>query len=1173
LVGFFVNTVVLRSRIDPEQSTGQFLATVRETVLDAFANQDVPFERVVDELKPVRDTSRAPLFDTMVVLQNTPGGPAVLPGLTVEDIEAPTPATNFDLTFEFREVAGHLHGALTYDADLFDAATAERMTTHLGVLLVGIADRPGSRVRELPLLTDGERTRIVEQWNDSHRPVPTGTMPALFEDQVARTSDVTALVSPTDTLTYRELNARANRLAHLLAGRGIGVEQVVGLVLPRSAHLTVAQLAVLKSGAAYLPVDPVYPAERIRMMLSDARPALVLTTAGAAPAVPTGLDVEILTLDDDLTEHDLAGQPEHDLTDTDRRAPLRPANPAYLIYTSGSTGTPKGVVVSHAGLANLGAAGAVDYGLRPGHRVLQYASPSFDPTVLELCFTVLNGATLVVPPPEPLLGAELAEYLDRERITFAALPPVVLATVPTSGAPEILMAGGEACTAELVDRWAPGRRMVNAYGPTEATVASTWSPPLTRGNPPMGGPIANTSAYVLDSALRPVPVGVLGELHVAAVGLARGYLNRPGLTADRFIANPFGPPGSRMYRTGDLVRWRPDGQLEFAGRTDQQVKIRGVRVEPGEIEAVLRRHDAIVDAVVVAHDGRLVAYVVADPKPSAGELREFVGRSVPEQLVPAAYVTLAEFPVTTNGKLDRAALPGPEFEQAGYVAPSGPKETVLTEVWAEVLGLARVGVHDNFFELGGDSILSIQVVSRARERGLQLRSKDLFAHQTVAALADHVTAIGTSATDRAPEVGEVPLTPIQRWFFETHTAAPQHFNQSVLLELTDDVDETALHTAFAGLLAHHDALRLRFEPAAEGGWRQHNARVAPAEVLTRHDGDETALEKIADDIHARFDLASGPLLRAALVDRYLLLVAHHLVVDGVSWRILLADLERAYRQAAAGQPVDLGARTSSFRDWAKRLVEHTANGGFDDELGYWTAIETTELPVDHPDGQPQGDVVVRLSPADTEALLRDAPSAYRARINDVLLAATAHAVANWTGADTVSIDLEGHGREEIFDDVDVSSTVGWFTTVYPVNLTLPADPASQWRQAVLAVRRQLRAVPGNGIGFGALRYLTTAPLGAATAPIAFNYLGQWDGPTGTEAGDLIKGTRPSVGQDHDPADRATHQLEVVGGVQDGQLIFSWYYRPDLHAESTVRAVAEDFAAALRAIAADCRRSR
>ncbi len=1181
VVGFLVNTVALRARIEPAEPFAALLDRVRETVLACFANQDVPFERVVDELKPTRDTSRAPLFDVLVVLQNAPAGAARLAGLTIEDLSLPSVTANYDLTVEFRESDGVLNGALTYNTDLFEAATAQRFTEHLGVLLAAITADPDRAVRDLPLLTDRERAKVLTAWNETDRALPAELLPALVAAEVAAHPDTIALDSAEETLTYREFGTRVNQLARLLIRRGIGPDDVVALILPKSVGNTVAQVAVQTAGAAYLPIDPNYPEQRIRVMLDDARPALVLTAE----------DYRALT--------EMAATERGDaVTDSDRVAPLRTANTAYLMYTSGSTGTPKGVRVTHAGLVNIVLAGIADYHIRAGQRVMHSASPTFDPSVQELGMALLAGATLVIPPPGPLLGTDLLDFLRTRRINYLTITPVALATVsyPDSGLPELrtLIVGGDVCPPDLVDRWAGDRLMINAYGPTEATVAVTWSGPLTPGSgaPPLGGPIDNTRLHVLDESLRPVPIGVRGELYASGVGLARGYHDRPGLTAERFVANPFGPPGSRMYATGDVVRWRADGQLEFVGRVDHQVKIRGIRIEPGEIEAALRAHPAVTDAAVLAHEDkpgvrRLVGYVVTgDDAPSPAELRTFLRGRLPEHLVPAAFVALAAFPLRASGKLDRDALPAPEFGTSGpeHVAPRTRTETVLARVWAEVLGLARVGVHDNFFELGGDSILSIQVVSLARKNGLAVRSKDLFVHQTVAALAEQVGVAGDEEAEDAPVVGAVPLTPIQHWFFATHGRAPQHFNQSMLVEVPSDVDELALGAALNALLAHHDALRLRFE-RVEDGWRAENPPVRAVDLPLRHPFvEEAELVAVADRLHAGFDLAAGPLFTAMLFDaggrptRYLFLVAHHLVVDAVSWRILLADLATAYRQATHGEPVDLGRRTSSFRDWATRLAEYTASGGFDGELDHWLDVSTVELPDSRGEGGTRTEVSVRLDRDDTDALLRSAPAAYRTRINDVLLAALAHAVTGWTGADRITVDLESHGREELFDEIDVSRTVGWFTSVHPVTISVP-EGEQPWRQRVRAVRRQLRAISDNGIGFGALRYLGTpevrARLADKPAPIAFNYLGQWDTRDGDPDGpdELLRAVHGGIGREQADADPGDHLMEVAGGVQDGELVFSLLYRPDRIDAAAVRAVADDFLAALHAIAADTRRQK
>jgi amino acid adenylation domain-containing protein/non-ribosomal peptide synthase protein (TIGR01720 family) len=905
--------------------------------------------------------------------------------------------------------------------------------------------------------------------------------------------------------------------------------------------------------------------------------------------------------------------PAGNLTDADRTSPLRLPHPAYVIYTSGSTGRPKGVVVPHCGLASFSAAEVERFAVRPGDRVLQYSSPSFDASVLELCMSLPVGAAVVVPPPGPLLGERLAEVLGGRQVTHALIPPAALATVPAAELSDFrtVVVGGEACTAELVHRWAPGRRMINAYGPTESTVVSTWSEPLApgAGPPPIGRPILNTRTYVLDGALRPVPVGVAGELYVAGTGLARGYLNRPGLTAERFVPNPFGGPGSRLYRTGDVVRWTAGGELEFVGRADDQVKIRGFRVELGEVRAVLVRHTDIAEAVVVAQQGagykRLVAYLVPEvgsTVPSTTALRELLARSLPDYMVPSAFVPLEALPLSPNGKLDRRALPAPDAGGTGespYVPPSSPTEQALAGVWADVLGLDRVGVQDNFFALGGDSILSIQAVSRARQAGLRLTPKDLFLHQTIASLAPVVTGLDSGESDRRPVVGPVPLTPIQHWFFRAHRVNPHRFNQATLLELGEEPAADALERAFAALLAHHDVLRSRFERSG-GEWRQLIPPVEPARVLERHDlsdvdSDEQlpAMEKVADGVHAGFDLGRGRLVEAVLFERgpgrrpMLFVAAHHLVVDGVSWRILLDDLATAYRQAVRGEPVDLGPKTTSVKDWSERLREHVHAGGFDHEVEHWVNASTADpLPVDHPLGNalapataaaPVGTVSVRLDAADTEALLRGAPTAYRTGINDVLLAALAWALSRWTGRRRVAVDLEGHGREEILDGVDLSRTVGWFTTMFPVVLDVPVDGEQpEWRTLVKSVRRRLRAVPGNGLGFGALQYLGSPAVrdrlsvGLPGPQIAFNYLGQWDAHSAEPDGGLVHAEHGSLGQEDDPADRGSHLLEVVGATHGGRLAFTWYYSPDRHDRSTVESVVDGFAGALRHIARDCR---
>ncbi|WP_269856944.1 non-ribosomal peptide synthase/polyketide synthase [Streptomyces sp. RPT161] len=1203
LIGFFVNTLVLRSRVEPQRHFTEFLAEVRQTVLDAFASQDVPFERVVDEVQPVRDTSRTPLFQVMVVLQNTPAAHLELPGLDVSDVESDLRHAAFDLTMEFAETdSGALHGLLTYNTDLFDAATAERMADQLGTLLAAVAEDPDRPLGALPLATDEDLKALLQQGRGTFRPMPGATLAELFERQAARTPDAAALTDGSRELTYAQVDRAANRLAHRLLRCGVGAETVVALALPRGVESVVAQLAVAKAGGAFLPVDPNYPERRREFMLRDADAQLVL---------------------DDPAQVWVVEGPDIAPTDADRAAAVTADHPAYVIYTSGSTGTPKGVVVTHRGLASFAAAAAEQYAAGPGDRVLQFASPSFDASVLELCVSLLTGATLVTVEEGPLVGDRLAQVLADHRVSHALIPPAALATVPAGSAAALphlrtLIVGAEACPADLVERWAPGRRMINSYGPTEATVVATWTGPLSPGPgaPPIGRPAGAGRVHVLDAALRPVPPGVIGELYVAGPGLARGYLNGPGLTARRFVADPFGPPGERMYRTGDLVSWGSDGQLRFVGRADDQVKLRGFRIEPGEVESALRRSPQVRDAVVVVRaggpsgeaapgTGRLVAYVVpteATPDRLAPtQLREHLARQLPPHMVPSVFVPLDRLPLTPNGKTDRRALPDPDprhLAGGSRTAPRTDTERRIARIWGDVLGVEEVGAHDNFFHLGGDSILSMQVVSRLRRDGLHLATRDLFTHQTVAELATVVRTASQGLAD-GPVTGEVPLTPIQEWFLTTPRADHQHFNQSALLELDTAPDAAALRAALDALLEHHDALRMRFTQDADG-WHQFNPPPGGSDGVLVHNDltglcraeADAAMEKAADELHTSFDLARGPLLRAGLFTghtdgrAFLLLVAHHLVVDAVSWRILRDDLETAYQQALRGDPVTLGERTTPFRDWARKLAAHVADGALDHELAFWEqALSAEPGPADPVVGPETGEtrtITVELAEADTTALLRAAPSAYRTGVNDVLLAALALALARWRGSDRIRLDLEGHGREELLDGVDLSRTVGWFTTVHPVALQVdrPEDlrPARDWRALVKSVRRQLRAVPGNGLGFGALRTygpaevrerLATATLGQ----VVFNYLGQWDARPQTTGGGLVRAEHGSFGQDHDPRDSGSHLLEVVGAVQNGRLAFTWHHRPAVHDTATVRRVAEEFAEALRYIAQHARAPR
>ncbi|QNE17016.1 amino acid adenylation domain-containing protein [Kribbella qitaiheensis] len=1173
MLGFFVNTLVLRSDVDPALSFSDFLAAVRETTLTAFAHDDVPFDRVVDAVRPERDPSRAPLVQSVVVLQQAMVAPRTVRGLRVTEHDLPRPSARFDLLVEFWPRDGSLTAALEYNTDLFDEATVAGMAEHLEALLTAIVEDPDRRVGDFSLLSEGERCRLVADACGTTHDLPDRTLPELFAEQVARTPTAVAVSCDGTALAYAELAARANTLACRLVALGVGVDQPVGVLVARSIDLVVAEVAVVTAGAAYLPLDHRLPADRMRALLADAGASVLLVDESSerlGHQVHAGPCVVVRT----------GSEPAEEPAPAPGVAP-RPDNLAYVMFTSGSTGVPKGVAVRHRDVVAL----AFGHGFRTGahERVLFHSPAAFDASTYELWVPLLGGGQVVVAPPGDV-DAEVVRCVVVEHGVTALWLTAGLFRLVAEESPDCLAGarevwtGGEQVSPDAVRRVlaaCPGLVVVDGYGPTETTTFATQhrmaAPEDVPDLVPIGRALDNMRVIVLDAALRPAPFGVPGELYIAGAGLARGYLNRPGLTAERFVPDPFGRPGERMYRTGDLVRPNRAGALEFLGRCDDQVKVRGFRIEPGEVEAALARHEDVAHAVVVvrgdARSRHLVAFVVPAPAATVdtAALRGFAERVLPGYMVPSRIVPLAELPLNRNGKVDRRALPELAAEiPRVHRAPRTDVERTLAGIWADVLRVPRVGLDDNFFALGGDSILSIQLVSRARRAGLALTSKDVFVHQTIGQLALRVAPDATAAgrtTDHGAVSGAVPLTPIQRWFFETQTVDPEHFAQMVTVRLAAEVDHDALRTALAAVVTHHDALRMRFEHDPGGGCRQHNTAVAPVEVLRPE--------------HTGFDLAQGPLVAAVPVgDRALRLVVHHLVVDGVSWRILLDDLDRAYRQVVSGAPVDLGPRTTSFKEWAERLTRHARSGGFAGELGYWADVlagHDAGLPTDRAGANTVAathSVTVRLDARETAALLHDVPGVYRTQVNDVLLAALGRALGRWAGRDRVLVDLEGHGREELFADVDLSRTVGWFTTLFPVELPVPD---TDWGTALKAVKEQLRSVPNRGIGYGALRYLTEAGT-TAHAPdpaISFNYLGQFDAQATSDG--PFEGVPGALELDASPDAPRPHLLDVVSRVAAGRLEVTWSYSEHRHHRATVERVAEDMCAALREIVAHCAR--
>jgi amino acid adenylation domain-containing protein/non-ribosomal peptide synthase protein (TIGR01720 family) len=995
-----------------------------------------------------------------------------------------------DLTINLLEQPDGKPAILTLEADAAMCTEAELAGHERRLLSVlGSPDRP---LGTLDLVEDRD---AVLELGSAPRDVPGLTWPDAFRSQAARTPSAVAVVCESSRLTYAELDAASNRVARLLVSRGVVAEDVVGVALPRSVDLVVALLGIMKAGAAYLPLDLDHPEDRISYLLADAGARLVISEPDLLEAA--GLD----------------GSPV-------KTKPIGLDSAAYVIYTSGSSGRPKGVVVTHDGIGSLIATAIDRLGVSSESRVLQFASIGFDVAVWDLCMALCVGAQVIlVPSARRVAGAELTDYLAEHRVTHLILPPSLVAALPPEcslPAGAVLVVGTEAIPAELVARWSSHLRVVVAYGLTEATVNSTlwqaspdWSGPI-----PIGRPDPNTRLYVLDASLQPVDVGVPGELFVAGRGLARGYLGQPGLTASRFVADPFGTPGSRMYRTGDRVRWR-DGNLEFLGRLDNQVKIRGHRIEPGEVESVLMEHRTVAAAAVTVVEDprgvrRLVAYL-AGVSVDVDAVRTHLTSRLPDYLIPTSFVVLDELPLTPNGKTDLSALPTPQWADRNPTAPRTPTEHVLAKAFADVLGVSNVGIHDTFFELGGDSITAIQLVNAARAANLTLTPRDIFHHRTVAALATVAQASTPLTTDDGQ--GEAPSTPIIRWLAE-QSGPIDSFYQSALIPTPPGLTHARLVASLQTILDHHPLLRA----SLADNWALH---IPPPGTIRATDLLTTDPQHAVDALDPR----AGIMVRAVWSEsaERLLLVAHHLVVDGVSWRILLGDLN------ALWEGRELAPTGTSFKHWASQLTQLSKV----DEIPLW------RRQLEGPDpllGQRP------LGPQDTVATSRSLTISSPAITSryDVLLAAFALAVSRWRGGAEVLVDLEGHGREEhVVPGADLSRTVGWFTSMFPIRL----DQGSDSRAAVMRVREQLKALPDNGIGFGLVSHLIDAP----RPQLLFNYLGR------------LSGAEFSAGRD--PRMPLAHTLEV-NVITTGQLTATFTWAGEILAESSVTALATEWRIAL-----------
>ncbi|MEV6069940.1 amino acid adenylation domain-containing protein [Nocardia sp. NPDC052001] len=1068
LIGMFVNTLVLRVPVDPAESCDGLLSRVRDIDLSAFAHDEAPFEHVVDALGLPRSGARHPLFQVMLSFRPRAHAEFELPGLRVESVEIPLPLVKFDLEFTVAESPDELAVSLRYAADLFDEPAMTALTQRLCRMLEHIALDSAAPVGAVDLCSADEH-RLLREWNETSQAVAI-TLPQLLTRAAAYDPDACALRCEGGALGYRELGARANQLARTLIALGVGPEDIVAVALPRSPEWVIAVCAVAHSGAAYLPVDPNAPAERIEHMLADSGAALGITTDRRRADLPAPAGGGWLLIDPDEPADEFAPP----ITDADRVRPLRLHHPAYVMYTSGSTGIPKAATITHGGLANVLVTQAQRCDADPDARVLAVASPSFDASMWELLLALGSGATLVLAPPWAYAGDALLELLERERITHAMLTPRVLATLTDPGRlPQLrlLATAGETCPPELAARWSAGRCFVNVYGPTETTIWSSVSRPLRAdATVSIGGPVIGARCHVLDGRLRPVPPGVIGEIYIAGPGLARGYHRRPGFTATRFVSSPFASTGERLYRTGDLGCWRGDGELDYHGRNDFQIKIRGVRVELGEIEAALSAAPGVADAVVVLHadaspepgDPEIVAYVVPDAghRVDPAELRTELARVLPEQYLPTVAI-VERLPLTITGKVDRAALPAPVRARERYRAPETPLEETVARAFAAVLGLDRVGADGDFFTLGGNSLSATRAVAALRSAGIELDLRALFEEPTVTGLAGALAARGVCAPfdpvgeDTRPRPDLVPLSFAQQgiWLLD-RLGAGAAYHIPLAVRLSGALDVTALTAAVADVVRRHEALRTWF-PERDGmpyqAVAQDDIGALDIRRVTRQRLDRALREFECEP----FDLAAGPPIRARLygIDEagrpaswVLILVVHHVNADGFSLGPLARDLATAYTARALGAAPKWPALPMQYSDYAIR--QHAALGDADDpgselnrQLKQWISVldgAPLELPLPFDRPRPRqsehaGGSVESTVPPEITIGLRELGRRHRASLFMVVHAALAVLLAKLSGTTDIVIGTPTAGR----DRPGLDDLVGMF--VNPVALRVPVD--------------------------------------------------------------------------------------------------------------------------------------
>jgi surfactin family lipopeptide synthetase A len=1181
--GMFVNNLAIRSNIAGELFFTALLQQQQTLLASALQNQDYPFDQLIGDLAIKRDVSRNPVFDTMFMFHTV-----VLPqpaafGVHISRYNFDPGIAKFDLSMEMLEEGNLLHYAIEYATGLFNQPTIERFGSHFAVLINHILEKPHGRVKDYRVMSEEEYTTQVKDFNATECNYPRNkTIHELFEEQVSRTPAHIALVYGTQQMTYTELDERATTMAGYLRKKGIVPNTVVGLLLKRSPRLMVSILAVLKAGGCYLPIDTGMPAARINLLMADSRCQLIISDNGSIGDYhPTHAgSPEVLLLDRE--EHAFSNDGAWPFIST-------PGNLAYIIYTSGTTGTPKGVMISHRSLVNYIGWAAEKYIQNENCAFPLFTSIAFDLTVTSIFTPLLTGNTIVIyddSDKEVLIEKIVSDNrVEVIKLTPAHLKIMASGVAPVAGSKiKRFIVGGEQLEArvakQVYEKFSGAVEIYNEYGPTEATVGCMickYDPANHLVNVPIGVPAHNTKIYILDQYLQPVPAGVKGELYIAGDGLAKGYLFNQALTQQKFIPDPFNE-GKKMYKTGDIARRLPGNIIEYTGRRDEQVKINGFRIELPEIVHHLVQVPGIAEAVAAvktnAHNRKnLYAwYTAPSGKLNEPDINNRLALVLPHYMLPVRYIHIAHIPLTKNGKIAYEALPLPHDDMPAEENSQvpGATELVMLQVWDAILNEPAITVFDNFFELGGDSIKAVQIVARLLDQGITVSVKDILTYHTIrqisrrAVVTDHRTRYNQGSA-----TGVKDLTPIEKWFFGHHFANPAYYNQSVLLAFNKEINLALLQQAWRVIIEHHDGLRLNYDPA-QASLFYNNSLLHQDFYIPVYAGLSPEAEaQLLQQCRNFGDLNGRLLLRALMLKDKgsfgsLFITMHHLVTDGVSWRIVLEDLYAVYTELEAGRPVSLPPKTASLTEWTNELYRWAASAAFEPEKDYWKKIDdcTAAIPVDEETGDWHVANSSRMSAgldADrTLFLTREANDVYKTNVPVLLITALALTVKEWTGMPECVIEQEGHGREAV--DIDVSRTVGWFTALYPVHLRLnETGTGAQIRE----IKEQLKKIPGGGVGYGWYRYGShTTHHHTAPVPIRFNYLGRF----GSELNNgLFSFAGNPAGFESDPANCITARIECNAMIIDGRLLIDVYYNAKAHKDTTIQWLVHTFLANLDTI--------